>query len=220
MISALLLSALLAAAALPPTPADGTYTYNTSANGAHVGSAQLVVSHTGNGVRIDETSSGTFNGMTVSGTATMVLGADLAPSSYLASYLAGGQSFHSSVGFNGSSANVNGPGGRNTVPLTGGARHFAVLDGSMMAGFFVLPAQIQAWISAPATVVLAPMYGQSMLLPLELATVPSRPASVPKNDQVLTVGGQLPFDEWYDPNTFLVDEVDVPSQNIVATRVR
>jgi hypothetical protein len=219
MISTLLLSSLLAALGSGSVLPDGTYTYNTSANGAHVGKATVVVNHSETGVRIDENSSGTFNGMTVGGTATLVLGTDLAPSSYMASYVAAGQSFRSSVGFNGSSADVNGPSGRNTVPLAGGAKHFAVLDGSMMAGFFMLPAQMRAWSNTPA-IVVAPMYGQSMSLSLDLRAVPSRPTGVPKTDLVLAVGGQLPFDEWYDPDTLLVDEVDVPSQNIVATRVR
>jgi hypothetical protein len=215
----LLSSMLVAAAAAASSPADGTYNYAVTVNGARLGSASITVGHASSAVRLDEKSSATYNGMPASGTATMVLDMDLAPTAYQASYSAAGQSGRSNVSFSGSSASVSGPSGNNTFTLIGGAKRFAVLDGTMLAGMFILPAQMRAWSGAQATI-LAPMYGQSLPLALDATAKPNRPSGLPSGDVNLSVSGQVPFTVWYDATTLLVDEVDVPSQGVAVTRVR
>ena len=48
----------------------------------------------------------------------------------------------------------------------------------------------------------------------------ARPPHVPIIDLGLSVGGSIPLTEWYDPQTYVLDEVDIPSQSIAIIRTR
>ncbi len=47
-----------------------------------------------------------------------------------------------------------------------------------------------------------------------------RPADVPAQEAVLSIERPIAVTIWYDPATFVPDEISVPSQNAVLTRVR
>jgi len=234
MLSALTLSMVAAlfaepqASAAPATAtsspaataiAAGTYSYRSLMNGQSLGSTTIVVKHASDATEIDEQAGGTVNGVQATATATLVLGADFTPKSYQGQYAGGGQSAKSTATFSGNNATLMPPGGTaKNFQLFGDAKHFVVIDGLLLAGFVALPAEMRAWNGATAIAVL-PLYGQS--LPLAPDTnAPARPATVPATDSVVSVSGAVPFALWYDPASLIVDELDVPSQSIVVTRVK
>lgn len=211
------------AASLPPATApiiaSGTYAYRASVNGAQIGGSTIVVKHDGTSTEIDEQSNGTYNGMAGQAAAELHLGADLAPTGYQNSYQAGGMAGKASVAFSGASANLTGPMGSQSFNLAGDAKHFAVIDGAQLAGFIALPAEMSAWNGTPVTAIV-PVYGQAFPITPDASAKPAHPASVPASDAVVSVAGSIPFTVWYDPSTYIADEIDVPSQGIVVTRVK
>ena len=54
----------------------------------------------------------------------------------------------------------------------------------------------------------------------DASAAPARPADVAASDASISLTGQIPLTIWYDPTTYLTDEVDVPSQGLVVTRNR
>jgi hypothetical protein len=81
---------------------------------------------------------------------------------------------------------------------------------------------MQAWNNAPALVVvpaMAAMGGTLAIVP-DNSLAGARPAAVPAQDVALAIGGQFAFTIWYDPATYVPDEIDVPGQNVVVSRVR
>jgi hypothetical protein len=207
----------LALAASPVTPPDGTYIYRSNST-MMSGTSTIVVKHVASSVHISENSTGTVQSFAANATATLALGPDLSPTSYNGSYAGAGQSGQTAVTFNGSSASeTTSMGGSNNFAL-GSASHFVIVDGGLTAGFFALPAQLQAWSDSP-TLLIVPIYGQSA--PVEMSTAtPTRPPDVPATDVALSFTAPTPLVEWYDPKTMVFDEVDVPSQSVVIRRVR
>src|SRR5579863_6038081 len=186
--------------------AAGSYTYTAARDGATVGTSQVTVKATSSGVEIDETLSGMLNGQHSSGSATYILGADLSPVSYTANGSIGGDSIKDSAMVKGASANVASAGGApQSIALAAPATRFVVIDLGAVAGFVPLAAQMTAW-SNPDVMVLVPMYGLSINLDPP-ATTQTRPANVPSADVVLSFGGHAPFTVWYDPATFVPDEI-------------
>ncbi|HEY5258025.1 MAG TPA: hypothetical protein VIJ12_06535 [Candidatus Baltobacteraceae bacterium] len=213
-----LLSLALASSA-PATPPDGSYTYQTSAQGS-TGSSALVLTHAASGLQVVETASGSIAGVSATASATMMLNADLSPASYVGSYSGAGTNVQTTVTFGANGATETMTGLGTAAPQTyalGGAGHFAIVDGALVSGFAILPAQFAAWGNGSIQVVI-PIYGRAEPIAVALATLP-RPSAVPKNDVALTVSGSIPFTEWYDPKTLVMDEVEVPSQSVTITRI-
>jgi hypothetical protein len=220
----LLPSSLVAAGASPvAVPADGTYNYtyqSTMTQAQSSGKSSISVQHSGSAVKVTENSSGTIMGTPATGVTTQTLGPDLSPTGYMGSYTGGGRTLQSSVTFTGNVANATTPEGPRSFAMTPGATHFVILDGGMLGGFFILPAQMNAWQRASVDLI-APIYGQSAPLTLDTSTTPpTRPTAVPANDISISFSVPVAFTEWYDPITLIMDEFDVPSQGITVTRVR
>jgi hypothetical protein len=78
---------------------------------------------------------------------------------------------------------------------------------------------MEAWKDMPV-LAIAPSYGRGENLAVDTAAKPQRPSTVPAHDVAVSFRGSLPFTIWYDPMTFVPDEIDVPSQNVVVTRQR
>lgn len=210
-------TAFLLAAALPQMVPAGTYSYHGTLSGAPTSTTKLTVTSAADKVTIAEETSGSINGISATANAQLALNAaDLTPLSYSASYAGAGQTAKSSVAFTATQADVTGPTATKSFPLPQGSSHFVVLDGALLAGFAALPMQFAAW--KPAAVFgVAPVYQQGLVLQAG-ATAPARPAGVPAADTALSIGGQIPFTIWYDPATLLMDELDVPSQEIIVKR--
>jgi hypothetical protein len=225
MVGILPLTFMLALDASPsplPQPtaqiAAGTYSYVVSIAGQNAGQSTVVVTRDGTTTQIQESTSGNYG--TTSGTAKAVLslGPDLAPTTYQNAYSAGGVSGQTSATFTAAQATVTGSlNGAKTFQLGADAKHFVVIDGAELAGFIALPAQMQAWSNAPALAVF-PLYGQTIALTPKAADASQRPATVAATDQGVSVGGPAPFTLWYDPSTFVMDELDVPSQRFIVKR--
>jgi hypothetical protein len=207
----------IAALTAPATPADGTYTYVSSVNGAPVGKTSITVTHATTGLVLAEKGAGSYNGE--SGTIEDTLNLDgttLAPSSYTASAIFGDRPMKASVTFNATSATQTGDVGTKTYDLVADAKHFVVLDIGPFSGWFALPAQMVAWNDAPA-LAIAPAFGHGFPLVATNQT-PARPQNVPATDASIAVTQPVPFTVWYDPKTLVVDRVEIPTQGVIVTR--
>jgi hypothetical protein len=208
---------LLAATAGTPSIPPGSYTYTATMAGKPVGTSTITVS-AGPPMTIQEQASGGTGAQGASGKATLTLGADLGPTAYSGDYTNAGTPMSVAVSVAGDTATI----GKATYPLTGSTKHFVIVEAGMTAGLFALPAQMQAWNNGAALMVvpmMAAMGGTLAIVP-DSSLAGTRPAGVPAADTALAIGGQFPFTIWYDPATNVPDEIDVPSQNVVVTRVR
>ncbi len=220
MISALVLLAALGPG-IPALPA-GSYRYSATLAGTVAGSSTLTVADRGSTTNIDETASGSAQGLSFSGNASLVLGADLVPTQYDGSYVIAGQQARVAVALTPTTATVNASttGGQpQTYALDPNGKHFVVIEPGLLAGFFALPAQMRAWNDAAVTA-LAPALGTEEPIAPTAAPTSSRPPGVPAGDAGLAVGGRMPFTVWYDPATMIPDQIVIPSQDATITRVR
>lgn len=213
--------ALAAATATAPavTPADGTYTYVSSMNGAQLGKTVITVKHGTTGVVLSEQGGGTYNGQQGTVTDTLTLDpAQLTPLSYTANAKVQGQSEDMSLSFNGATATQTGNVVQRSYDLAQEAKHFVVLDLGPFSGWFALPAQMQLWNQSPATAIVPAMGSGITIAPSASSAAAARPKSIPATDVALTVAQPMPFTLWYDPKTLLVDLLDFPTQGVTVTR--
>jgi hypothetical protein len=199
----------------------GTFTYSATVAGDPTGSSNLTVLRDGQATRIGERASGTVNGVSVSATAQLTVGADLTPQVYDGTYESNGAQTVVTASLSPFAATVisSGSGGQPATFSLGDARHFVVIEPGLVAGLFVLPAQMEAWKDEPV-LAIAPSYGRAEELAVDSRMKAHRPSEVPLQDVSVSFSGKLPFTIWYDPTTFVPDEIDVPSQSAVVTRVR
>jgi hypothetical protein len=212
---------LAALAAGTPFLTPGTYQYTALLNGQPAATSKITVARTGNATDINEDSAGSLAGMHLSGKATLVLGADLAPTQYNGNYESASQEATVTVALTPTSATIAGSavGASQPLALSANTRHFVVIEPGLLAGIFALPAQLDSW-KDPAVTAIAPMSGHAEALATDPASAAARPSDVPAQDAVLSFGGRFPFTIWYDPTTFVPDEVIVPMQHVVITRAR
>jgi hypothetical protein len=219
MLESLVLAALSAGS---PFLTPGTFSYSATLAGDPTGTSSLTVSRDSQGTTIQEKASGTINGLRVSATAQLTVGADLSPQVYDGTYESNGARTVVTASLSPSAATVvsSGSGGLPaTFSLSGAQTHFVVIEPGLLAGLFALPAQMEAWKDAPV-LALAPSYGRGEDLSVDAGAKPQRPGTLPAQDVSVSFSGKLPFTIWYDPTTFVPDEIDVPSQSVVVTRVR
>jgi hypothetical protein len=216
MLAIILTIAVDAASSPAKGPPDGTYAYTGTRNGQPFGKTSATIAHAASSVTISEDTSGSIDGNSGSAKATLTLGADLAPTGYSSTLDAAGQSLKSSVTFSGTGATLAGA-QPLTFNLSGNAKHFIVLDGALLSGYLALPAQMILWNDAPAMVVV-PVYAQAAVFAVDPNAKPVRPIGVPAADASLSVTQPLPFVEWYDPSTLIVDELDMPAYGVVISR--
>ena len=216
-----MLATIILAAAVPAL-ATGTFHYSASYDGAPTGNSSVVVRRLGDTTTIQESATATLNGMPLSADATLTVGADLAPTLYNGSYQNNGLQMVVNATVTPTSATLvdsSSEGRPMTFPLKDGATHIVVIEPGLMAGLFALPAQMQAWQDAPILAV-APGMEKSIRVVVDQSAKPQRPSDVPATDLSLSIGGSIPFTMWYDPATLVPDEIIVPSQNAVVTRVK
>jgi len=217
-----LLFAAALLAATPAGPAPGTYTYAGSIAGRQLVQTTMTVAASAQGTTLNESAAGTLNGDRQTAQTVLSLDTALDPQSYSLAYTAAGKAQHSSLAFSDKGAWETSDGAPQIMfTLAANTRHFVVLDPTMFSGFFALPAQINAWGSMPVTAI-APMFRHSEPLSVNSnAAGAARPANVPQSDSAVSLSGpagQLTL--WYDPATFIVDELDVPSQDAKVVRQR
>lgn len=203
---------LVAAATAPAAPADGVYTYTVTVAGESTGKTAITLTHTAGGVQLAESANASLGGSDFSATSNLSLDGTLAPTSYSAVYNPPGRTVHAALAFNGDTANETADNGAQNFTLGAGTKHFVVLDGTLFSGFFILPAQLQAWSKPPVTAV-SPMFGRGGAIAVDTALKADRPKGVPAGDVAISVSDPLQFTLWYDPATLIVDELDVPQQS-------
>jgi hypothetical protein len=218
LIAAFVLAVVAATTAFP---AAGAYNYTASMSGEPIGQWNVTVKRNDSASEIDENSWASVMGMTLSAKATLALGSDLSPTSYTGNYLAAGQNVGVAVALTAASATITGTqsGSAHTVALGADTHHFVVIEPGLLAGLFVLPAQLASWNESTVTWV-SPVTGAAQPLMRDSAAPPARPAGVPAQDVELSLTGQIPVTMWYDPVTFIPDRIEVPSQHTILTRVR
>ncbi len=199
-------------------PPDGTYNYVSAMNGTTIGKTVITVKRDASGsIVLSEIGSGNMNGQKGSIQDTLTLDPALAPSTYTAlASIGDSKAMKSSLAFNGSQATQSGDVNKR-YDLAADAKHFVLMDFGPFTGFFALPAQMHAW-SAPPVIAIVPMYAHAMPLTVDAALKPDRPASVPPTDAQISFNNMVQITLWYDPNTLVVDEVDVPTQGVVVKR--
>jgi hypothetical protein len=206
-------SAAPAATAQPaaPAPPDGTYYYDLSVAGQS-STSTIKVERKSDGLHITDNSD--LTGHLV--IAALVLNAaNLAPASYTATYDVGtAHSQDITISFGTSVASVNTFGQQTTLAAQPGAPHMVLLDGALPSGFFVLPAAAAAARAASLTAINAGALAADVVS-LNRSISVSRPAGVPSGDVAVSVVSPTAFSIWYDPNTFVMHELDVPLQNVV-----
>ncbi len=215
MIPLILTIAVATPAVAPP---DGTYNYVSSMNGTPIGKTSIVVKRDDAGdIVLTETGAGSMSGQSGTIKDTLQLDPTLAPSAYAsAASIAQGKSMKATVAFKGTQATQTGD-ITAKYDLAADAKHFVLLDLGPFSGFFVLPAQMQAWNNAPAIAVM-PMYGRGFPMTPDTALKPDRPANVPPADSAISFSNMTQVTLWYDPKTLVVDQLDVPAQGVVVTR--
>jgi hypothetical protein len=189
-------------------------------SGQPIGQWNVTVKRSDATTEVDENSWATVMGMTLSAKATLALGPDLSPASYVGNYRAAGQNVAVTVALTGATATVTGTqsNAARSVALVPDTHHFAVIEPGLLAGLFALPAQLAAWNESTVTW-LSPVTGSAQPLMKSAAPPTARPSGVPAQDVELSLTGATPATIWYDPASFIPDRIDIPSQNAVLTRV-
>ncbi|HKU67034.1 MAG TPA: hypothetical protein VJP85_04580 [Candidatus Baltobacteraceae bacterium] len=213
-----MLPLILAVSIATAAPADGTYTYAMSLNGAQVETTAVTVKHDAAGnVVLSESATGNMNGRSGDVSDTLTLDQTLAPMGYSANAsIADSRSMQASLAFKGDRAVQTGDVSK-TYDLAADAKHFVVLDFGPFAGYFALPAQMQAWNFQPV-IAIVPMYAQGVPIAVDKSLTPERPKSVPATDVQISVKTPVQFTIWYDPKTLVVDEMEVPTEGVLVTR--
>ena len=212
---ALILTLALDGAVVAPPP--GTYHYEAFINKGSVGGTAVTLSNEAQGFKITESSTAHLPTGDTRANATLLLTPNLIPVSYISSYKVQDDSMQVEASFDGRAATVTAGTDKRTFQLGGSSKSFIILDNASMAGFLILPAQMKAWNDADTTALVPANASQAFLSVLHDVT-PQRPAAIPAADVSLSFTGEAPFVEWYDPNTLIVDEVDVPGQNLRVVR--
>lgn len=211
-----------AAGAPAVAPPDGTYTFVVMRAAQKSGDSTVTVRRMGASIIVHEVE--TFTGVTDTVDETLEPN-DLLPTSYLTSFPLTsevGITAHLAFYSGGAKETVDGTSGQTDFKLETGTAHLVVVDGAMMAGFLFIPAQIKA-LSLSAFTALSPSRADTYSCKVDLTAKPTRPPGLPETDVTVTVNGSSPtgnvrFVEWYDPQTMIVDEVDVPAERVTITR--
>lgn len=207
------------ATAPPSAPADGSYAYAIAKGGQNIGGTTVTVKHDAASIAIHEIEAfaGVSRQYVVDETLEPV---DLTPTSYVSTFPLNAQltaTAHLTFDAGGARETVDGTSGATDFRLEHGTSHVVVVDGAMMTGFMFLPAQVKAQ-SLNAFTLMAPSAAKSLRMQVDGSSNPSRPAGVPAADTSLSIAGPASFVEWYDPQTMIVDEIDVASQAVTISR--
>jgi len=215
-----MLIGLLFAVAAATFPGPGTYTYSAAMAGRPLGQWSVAVKASGAQTELDENSTVNLAGMALTGSATLLLGPDLAPVRYDGHYRSPGQNVDTAVTVSSAGASVVSSiaSAKAPLPLVAETKHYVIVEPGLVAGLFALPAQLNAWKESSVTWI-TPATAQAQALSIDRAAPPTRPSGVPATDASLSIAQPIAVTIWYDPTTLIPDRIDVPSQNAVLTRV-
>ena len=199
-------------AAAPP---DGVYTYTITQAGNAMGKSSVTIKRSDIGLTIHEA-------QTLSGSHSFVVdeildSLTLAPKAYVGSYSMGNDSpsvARAAFDRGGATVTIDGVPGTAPLPNPRGVKDAYVMEGSLVSGFALLPAQIHSSRATQFSEIV-PRQVLQILGRVEPHPGTTRPTGVPAGDAVLSVSSSVNFDAWYDPATFVLHAVSVPSQQVL-----
>jgi len=186
---------------------DGTYAYQLRQGGSAIGTSTITVSRAGGALKVHEVAN-----LQV----TYTLDSTLDPATFSTTSLhAVYATTPLDVTFGATSFQEHVQGKTVTLPTVAGAKGVMVIDGPVMTGLFLSPAQIHATGSATLTGV-SPGSARSLACAFVAASASTRPAKVASADNGYVTKG-LPSGEvtiWFDPTTLVPQDMEVPAQGI------
>jgi dienelactone hydrolase len=200
-------------------PPDGTYYYSFRQGAAELGTATIALVRVGDIVKIHESTTLVGQSFTVD---QSLVPATLVPATLDATY-PGAKPTRIHIVFESQSATetVDGSSGSKTLSPLGGAKGAIALDGPVMSGFFIAPAQARA-LGSTSLEGFSPGHAATLALTMAPVDPSMRPSAAAPTDAGVTVTG-LPSGSvtiWYDPGTLLPHDVEVPAQAISIVLVR
>lgn len=218
LFAALVIATAVAGSSGAAAPPDGTYNYSITSGNDTVGKSSVSVKRTGDGVALHETETLGALSFVVDETLDP---ATLSPKTYVATYSKDtySQTAHVSFDRSGATVSLDGISGSSTLSNPAGIKQAYVLELAIMTGFLMLPAQIHA-TQATQFSGLVPSRVLQFVGRIDSSQGASRPSGVPATDLPLSVTAAVNFDEWYDPTTFVLHAVSVPSQNYLIKLVK
>ncbi len=214
MIFAALVAAAAVATAAPgvAAPPDGTYNFAVTSSGSNAGSSSVTVKRTPTGISLHETGSFRAQSFVVDETLDPVT---LVPRNYVGTYTRGTQTLTADVDFDHSGATVTFQGvGNSKLDNPPGIQNCFAIESTIVTGFLMLPAQVHSTKLTQFSQIVPSLVLQWNARVYDNATSP-KPTNVPSSDQSLSVSnGNIDFDEWYDPSTFMPHAVSLPSLNV------
>ena len=221
MFLALVVAAAVSASPSPvpvsngaPAPADGVYNYTITQAGGEIGKSAVTIKRSDIGLTVHETE-------TLQGSYSFIVdeildSLTLAPKAYVGSYSRSGDSSVARAAFDrgGATVTIDGVPGAAPLPTPSGVKDMYVVEGSLVSGFALLPAQLH---SSKATQFSQIVPRQVLQIPGRVEPHPgaTRPSGVPATDALLSVSSTVNFDAWYDPGTFVLHALSVPSQQVL-----
>jgi hypothetical protein len=207
------------AGAPPAAPPDASYAFVLSKGGQKIGNSTVNVKRDAGNVAIHEAETfANINGQYIVDETVEPVG--LTPTSYATTFPLNQVvtvTAHLAFDAGGARLTVDGTAGATDFRMAKDTTHQVVIDGLLVSGFLLLPAQAAAQNLTQFTS-LAPANSSQVVLSVDRSKNPTRPSAVPAGDSSLSIGGPVDFVEWYDPKTMVVDEVDVPSQQVTISR--
>lgn len=199
-------------------PPDGTYTYSFRSGGNEIGTTIISVQRSGAQIQIHEAASLAGKPYTLDQTLDAMT---LTPINLDAVYpSATPTKVHATFSGGTGTETIAGTAGTHTLAQPTGTAGGVVLDGPLMSGFFMAPAQTKA-LNTMALAGISPGSIQEFAIRVGPATA-SRPSGAPSADMSMTTNG-LPSGDvviWYDPSTLVPDELDVSAQSISIVLVK
>ena len=199
---------------LPPRPPDGTYAYALRLAGTDVGSSTVVVDGaTPGAIVVKENASFLLPRFTA--TTTMRYDATtLHETGYSADFNVASGAQHTDVAVKPGTMTVTATNGGGTADVAADPSAPLELIGDNLIGSSVMiPAVLHA-TGAKAFTLAVLTGGKAVVCNVVTDPLPSRPASVPASDANLALDlGGIRETYWYDPATYVVHDVTIPSQS-------
>ncbi len=210
--AALFLAATATAPVKAPRPPDATYSYAIQAGGVPIGSSTVVVDGTTPGtVVVKESASMSMPHYTATAT-TRYDAATLHETGYSADFHLASGTQHTDVTVKPGAMTLTVPAGGTLDILADPAAPLELVGDNLVGGSIMVPAALHA--TGAKTFTLAVLAGaQPLVCKVVADPLPSRPASVPATDVELALElASIRVIYWYDPATYVVHDVAIPSQ--------
>jgi len=195
---------------------SGTYTYSVQQGGNDLGTATVSISHSDIGLTVHESQNLQSS---LSYTIDEIFDATtLDPKAYTGAYARGttATTVRVAVDSGGATVTIDGTSGTAPFPNPPGIKHAYLIEGTLMSGYVLLPAQLHA-SKVTQFSLISPRSVAQVVGNVDLHPVITRPASVPTADVALSVTGKMNFDVWYDPTSMVVHAVSAPGQQLLIT---